>query len=352
MPIGITTDVLITCLGAVLGVVLGTRLPDSLKKALNNTLGIAAIAMGIVLILKVKNLSAVVLTLVIGSILGELVMLDDRIRKLVTGVVHKLMNGAAADEQFLAQVSAVVILFCCGGTGWYGALNEGLTGDGSILITKSILDFVTACIFGSILGKIVPMLCIPQAIIYGALFVVSGAAGTGKDSVVKALRTAHPEIEKTVSATTRAPRPGEQEGIDYYYRTTEQFQQLIANDEVVEYNFYNGNYYGTLKEEVNKRLAAGKLVVLVIDVHGAANIRRMFPGATTVFLLPPSVEELERRLRGRGTETEDSIRERLATAQNELAQQDNFTLKLVNNEVEACADELYQVICQRTGLAH
>ena len=176
------------------------------------------------------------------------------------------------------------------------------------------------------------------------LFVVSGAAGTGKDSVVKALRTAHPEIEKTVSATTRAPRPGEQEGIDYYYRTTEQFQQLIANDEVVEYNFYNGNYYGTLKEEVNKRLAAGKLVVLVIDVHGAANIRRMFPGATTVFLLPPSVEELERRLRGRGTETEDSIRERLATAQNELAQQDNFTLKLVNNEVEACADENANII--------
>ena len=175
MPIGITTDVLITCLGAVLGVVLGTRLPDSLKKALNNTLGIAAIAMGIVLILKVKNLSAVVLTLVIGSVLGELVMLDDRIRKLVTGVVHELMNGAAADEQFLAQVSAVVILFCCGGTGWYGALNEGLTGDGSILITKSILDFVTACIFGSILGKIVPMLCIPQAIIYGALFLGSGA---------------------------------------------------------------------------------------------------------------------------------------------------------------------------------
>ena len=111
----------------------------------------------------------------IGSILGELVMLDDRIRKLVTGVVHKLMNGAAADERFLAQVSAVVILFCCGGTGWYGALNEGLTGDGSILITKSILDFVTACIFGSILGKIVPMLCIPQAIIYGALFLGSGA---------------------------------------------------------------------------------------------------------------------------------------------------------------------------------
>ena len=119
------------------------------------------------------------------------------------------------------------------------------------------------------------------------LFVVSGAAGTGKDSVVSALRKAHPEIEKTVSATTRSPRPGEQEGVDYYYRTKEQFQQLIDQDEVVEYNFFNGNYYGTLKEEVNKRLNAGKLVVMVIDVHGAANIRRMYPGATTIFLLPP-----------------------------------------------------------------
>lgn len=183
------------------------------------------------------------------------------------------------------------------------------------------------------------------------LFVVSGAAGTGKDSVVNALRAAHPEIEKTVSATTRSPRPGEQEGVDYYYRSQEQFQQLIANDEVVEYNFYNGNYYGTLKEEIHKRLEAGKLVVLVIDVHGAANIRRMFPGATTIFLLPPSVEELERRLRGRGTETEDSIQERLATARQELAQQDKFTLKLVNDQVDTCADALYQAICQRIGAA-
>ncbi len=182
------------------------------------------------------------------------------------------------------------------------------------------------------------------------LFVVSGAAGTGKDSVVKALRTAHPEIEKTVSATTRAPRPGEQEGVDYYYRTKEQFQQLIETDQVVEHNFYNGNYYGTLREEVDKRLAAGKVVVLVIDVHGAANICRMFPGATTGFLLPPSEQELERRLRGRGTETEESIQERLSTAKQELAQQNQFTLTLVNNEVDACAEELYQVICQRAGL--
>ena len=100
---------------------------------------------------------------------------------------------------------------------------------------------------------------------------------------------------------------------------------------------------------MDKRISEKKVVVLVIDVHGAANIRRMFPGATTVFLLPPSVEELERRLRGRGTETEDSIRERLATAKQELAQQDKFTLKLVNDQVDACADALYKVICQRIG---
>lgn len=182
------------------------------------------------------------------------------------------------------------------------------------------------------------------------LFVVSGAAGTGKDSVVKVLREQHPEIEKTVSATTRTPRPGEQEGVDYYYRSLEQFKQLIADDQVVEYNFYNGNYYGTLREEIDRRLEEEKLVVLVIDVHGAANIRRLFPGATTIFLLPPSEQELERRLRGRGTETEESILERLETAKHELAEKDKFTLTLVNEDVTACAEELYQTICQRAGL--
>ena len=176
------------------------------------------------------------------------------------------------------------------------------------------------------------------------LFVVSGAAGTGKDSVVKAYEVLRSLVGSEMCIRDR------QEGVDYYYRTQEQFRQLIDTDQVVEYNFYNGNYYGTLREEVDKRLEAGKLVVLVIDVHGAANIRRMFPGATTVFLLPPSVEELEHRLRGRGTETEESIRERLATAQSELAEQDKFTLKLVNNEVASCAEELYQVICRRAGI--
>ena len=176
------------------------------------------------------------------------------------------------------------------------------------------------------------------------LFVVSGAAGTGKDSVVKALREAHPEIEKTVSATTRAPRPGEQEGVDYYYRTREQFQQLIENDQVVEHNFYNGNYYGTLKAEVEKRLEAKKVVVLVIDVHGAENIRRMFPGAPTVFLLPPSEQELERRLRGRHTDDEQKICERLAQARRECALAYTYDYVVINDDPDVAAKELDAII--------
>lgn len=181
------------------------------------------------------------------------------------------------------------------------------------------------------------------------LFVVSGPAGVGKDTVVSAMRAAHPEIEKTVSATTRAPRAGEQDGVHYHFRTAEQFRELLANDGVVEYNFYCGNYYGTLRSEVDARLAAGKLVVLVIDVHGAANIKRLYPGATTVFICPPSAEELEHRLRGRGTESEESLARRLAESRAELALASTYDERLINRTVEQCAGELYALICARTG---
>ncbi|HCI73882.1 MAG TPA: hypothetical protein DHV42_05000 [Lachnospiraceae bacterium] len=174
MPIGITTDVCATFVGALVGLALGKKLPMYIKNALNNILGMAAIAMGIVLIMRQHSLSAVVLAVILGCIVGELLHLEGLINKGVTRVVGSMMKGTNADEAFLIQVSAVVILFCFGGTGWYGALNEGLTGDGSILITKSILDCVTAIIFGSLLGKIVPLLCLPQAIVYTSLFLVSG----------------------------------------------------------------------------------------------------------------------------------------------------------------------------------
>lgn len=176
------------------------------------------------------------------------------------------------------------------------------------------------------------------------LFVVSGPSGVGKDTVVKKLRKNHPEIAKTVSATTRAPRPGEQEGVDYYYRTVEQFQKLLAEDQIVEHNYYNQNYYGTLRSEVNRHLDAGRMVVLVIDVHGAANIKRMYPGSNTIFLLPPSIEELESRLRGRGTEDEASVQRRLNEALNELSVKDTYDQQLVNHDIDSCAEELYQMM--------
>lgn len=174
MPVGIITDVCATLAGAVLGVILGKKLPEAMKTALNNILGIAAITMGIVLIMRQHTLSAVVLAVILGCVIGELIHLEGLINGGVQKAVGRLMKGTHADEAFLIQVSAVVVLFCCGGTGWYGALNEGLTGDGAILITKSILDFVTAVIFGSILGKIVPLLCVPQAVVYALLFLISG----------------------------------------------------------------------------------------------------------------------------------------------------------------------------------
>ena len=175
-------------------------------------------------------------------------------------------------------------------------------------------------------------------------FVVSGPAGVGKDTVVAAMRAAHPEIEKTVSATTRSPRPGEQDGVSYHFLTVADFEKLQAEDGVLESNFYCGNYYGTLRSEVDRRLAAGKRVVLVIDVNGAANIKRIYPEATTVFVCPPSYEELESRLRGRGTETEDSLQKRLARAREELALASGYDARVTNHSVDQCAADLFALI--------
>ena len=183
------------------------------------------------------------------------------------------------------------------------------------------------------------------------LFVVSGPSGVGKDTVMARLRADHPEFEKTVSATTRAPRAGEAEGVNYYYRSEEAFRQMVESGEILESNFYNGAYYGTLKAEVEKRMAAGKVVLLNIDVHGAASIKRLYPGSTIIFLLPPSWEVLEARLRGRGTDDEASIRRRLDIAREELSHAEEFDLQIVNDTVEQAAAALYDTVVQRAGLA-
>ena len=173
MPTGIITNVAAVLLGGVLGCLLGHRLPERWRTPLNNLLGMAALTMGIVLILRYDALSPVILALIVGGIVGEALRLEQRVNGLVVKVTHKLMGGMHADETYLLQVATVIVLFCFSGTGWYGALYEGMTGDGSILITKAILDGVTACIFGALLGKIVPWLAAPQLIIMLALFFLS-----------------------------------------------------------------------------------------------------------------------------------------------------------------------------------
>lgn len=174
MPVGIITDVGVTVLGGILGCLLGSKLSASWKALLNNLLGVAAMVMGIVLILRVANLSAAVLALLAGACVGQALNLEQRVNAGANAVMGKLLGSSQADEGQLAQISAALVLFCCGGTGWFGALNEGLTGDGSILVTKAILDGVTACIFAALLGKIIPCLALPQLGVYLVLFFASG----------------------------------------------------------------------------------------------------------------------------------------------------------------------------------
>ena len=176
------------------------------------------------------------------------------------------------------------------------------------------------------------------------LFVVSGPSGAGKDTVVEHLRAAHPAVQRTVSATTRAMRPGDEDGVTYHFISTSEFEQKLKENALVEYTNYCGNYYGTLRSETEPRMAAGIPVILVIEVEGAGNIKRLYPGATTVFVMPPSLEELERRLRGRGTESEDKIQKRLARAQQEMALAASYDEHVVNDDIDRCAADLYAII--------
>jgi len=172
------------------------------------------------------------------------------------------------------------------------------------------------------------------------LTVLSGPSGVGKSTVVAHLRQVHPEVWLSVSATTRKPRPGEQHGVQYYFVEDDEFDKLVANGELLEWAEFAGNRYGTPRQAVLDKLAAGEPVLLEIDLQGARLVRASMPEARLVFLAPPSWDELVRRLTGRGTESPEVIEKRLVAARVELAAESEFDETLVNTSVEAVAAEL------------
>ncbi|MFE4694508.1 MULTISPECIES: guanylate kinase [Streptomyces] len=182
------------------------------------------------------------------------------------------------------------------------------------------------------------------------LTVLSGPSGVGKSTVVAHMRTVHPEVWLSVSATTRKPRPGERNGVHYFFVDDEEFDKLIANGELLEWAEFAGNRYGTPRRAVLDRLEAGEPVLLEIDLQGARLVRQSMPEAQLVFLAPPGWDELVRRLTGRGTEAPDVIERRLAAAKVELAAESEFDTTLVNTSVEDVARELLTLMLQASGL--
>ena len=179
----------------------------------------------------------------------------------------------------------------------------------------------------------------------GKLFIISGASGVGKSTVLQQVMSARPDLQFSVSATTRAARPGEQDGVHYYFVTKEQFEQMIAEDAFLEYDAHNSNYYGTPAQQVAEKLQNGH-VILDIEPVGAFNVQKKRPDATLIFIEAPSWDELERRLRGRGDTSEDQIAMRLERAKWELAQKEKYHHIVVNDQAKACADQILHIIAQ------
>jgi len=178
----------------------------------------------------------------------------------------------------------------------------------------------------------------------GLLIVLSGPSGTGKGTLLKDLMDRDPNVMLSISATTRKPRPGEQDGVHYHFISKGQFVQMISQDGLLEYAEYCGNYYGTPRDDVERWLEKGRDVVLEIEVQGAAQVLRKCPEAVSVFIMPPSLGELEKRLRGRETEDEETIRCRLSTAREELNAVADYQYVVFNGHLEDAVDELGSII--------
>lgn len=178
----------------------------------------------------------------------------------------------------------------------------------------------------------------------GILIVVSGFSGAGKGTLMKKLVQEYDNYALSISATTRAPRAGEEDGREYFFLTKEAFEQKIAEGGLIEYACYCDNYYGTPRDYVEKQLAAGKDVILEIEIQGALKIRKQFPTALLLFVMPPSAEELKHRLTGRGTETAEVIDKRIARAVEEAEGIEEYDYIVVNDDLEACVKELHEII--------
>jgi guanylate kinase len=181
------------------------------------------------------------------------------------------------------------------------------------------------------------------------VFVITGPSGVGKGTLIRGLLDRVPELELSVSATTRRRRPGEQAGVDYHFLTDAQFDERLAVDDFVEHASYSGNRYGTLHSELGRRVSAGVPVVLEIEVQGARQVREALPDAVQVFIAPPSLDALRTRLIGRGTDDAAQVDERMRTAERELAAQPEFRHVVVNDRLEQATEDLERIV--RAALA-
>lgn len=178
----------------------------------------------------------------------------------------------------------------------------------------------------------------------GILFVLSGPSGAGKGTVCQALMQQMPDMCLSVSVTTRAPRPGEQHGVNYFFKTKEQFEEMINKDQLLEYARVYDNYYGTPREFVDQKLREGVDVLLEIDIQGAMQVKQHYPQGVFLFLIPPSATELEARILGRGTETDESFRQRFGAARSELQMMQEYDYVVVNDVVEAACERIEAIV--------
>ena len=181
----------------------------------------------------------------------------------------------------------------------------------------------------------------------GKLIVISGASGVGKGTVLNLMMQKCPELRFSVSATTRPPRPGEQDGVHYYFVDKARFEEMIAQGEFLEYDAHNACYYGTPRAQAEEKMAHGH-VLLDIDPNGAKQVKTSAPEAVLVFILPPSVEELERRLRGRGDTSEEQIKIRMERSAWEMEQRGWYDYVVVNDDPERCAEEILNIVANLT----